>query len=82
MRPRKRSGEAISIAFVECADNEIVAERMNKKQRMRCNRAAVQPFLDLPTAVLKGTVGSVFRRHCPSFRLANDEHVANVVAAQ
>jgi hypothetical protein len=44
-------GEAISTAFVESAVNEIVAKRMNKAQQMRWNRATVQPFLDVRTAV-------------------------------
>ena len=53
---RRRRGEPISTAFVESAVNEIVAKRMNKKQQMRWNRAAVQPFLDVRTAVLNDTL--------------------------
>src|ERR1700712_1955318 len=52
---RRRRGEPISTAFVESAVNEIVAKRMNKAQQMRWNRATVQPFLDVRTAVLNGT---------------------------
>ncbi len=50
---RRRRGEPISTAFVESAVNEIVAKCMNKKQPMRWNRATVQPFLDVRTAVLE-----------------------------
>ena len=40
---RRRNGEPISTAFVESAVNEIIAKRMNKKQQMRWNSAAVPP---------------------------------------
>ena len=53
---RRRRGEPISTAFVESAVNEIVAKRMNKKQQMRWNRMTVQPFLDVRTAVLRGSM--------------------------
>jgi hypothetical protein len=57
---RRRRGEPISTAFVESAVNEIVARRMNKKQQMRWNRMTVQPFLDVRTAVLNGTLEKAF----------------------
>ena len=53
---RRRNGEPISTAFVESSVNEIIAKRMNKKQQMRWNRATVQPFLDVRTAVLNDTL--------------------------
>jgi hypothetical protein len=70
---RRRRGEPISTAFVESAVNEIVARRMNKKQQMRWNRMTVQPFLDVRTAVLNGTLEDAFRRRYRGFRSANDE---------
>ena len=70
---RRRCGEPISTAFVESAVNEIVAKRMNKKQQMRWNRATVQPFLDVRTAVLNDTLEDAFRRRYPGFRPANDD---------
>src|SRR4051794_13304110 len=70
---RRRRGEPISTAFVESAVNEIVAKRMNKAQQMRWNRAAVQPFLDVRTAVLNGTLEDAFRQRYPGFRPANDD---------
>ena len=78
---RRRRGEPISTAFVESAINEILAKRMNKKQQMRWNRMTVQPFLDVRTAVLNGTLESVFRQHYPGFRPANDDHGAIAAAA-
>jgi hypothetical protein len=78
---RRRRGEPISTAFVESAVNEIVARRMNKKQQMRWNRMTVQPFLDVRTAVLDGTLEQIFRHRYPGFRPANDKHGADAVAA-
>src|SRR3954468_10194553 len=70
---RRRRGEPISTAFVESAVNEIVARRMNKAQQMRWNRATVQPFLDVRTAVLNDTLENAFRQRYPGFRPANDD---------
>ena len=53
---RRRLGEPISTAFVGSSVNEIIAKRMNKKQQMRWNRATVQPFLDVGTAVQNDTL--------------------------
>jgi hypothetical protein len=72
---RRRNGEPISTAFVESAVNEIIAKRMNKKQQMRWNRATVQPFLDVRTAVLNDTLEDAFRRRYPGFRPANGDEV-------
>ena len=70
---RRRRSEPISTAFVESAVNEIVAKRMNKKQQMRWNRTTVQPFLDVRTTVLDGTLEDAFRRRYRGFRPANDQ---------
>ncbi len=72
---RRRRGEPISTAFVESAGNEIVAKRMNKAQQMRWNRAAVQPFLDVRTAVLHDTLENAFQRRYPGFRPAHSKQV-------
>jgi hypothetical protein len=53
---------------VESAVNEIVAKRMNKAQQMRWNRATVQPFLDVRTAVLNDTLEDAFQQRYPGFR--------------
>jgi hypothetical protein len=58
--------------FVESAVDEIVAWRMAKAQQMRWSRATVQPFLDMRTAVLNGTLKRAFRRRHPGFRPVND----------
>ena len=70
---RRRRGEPISTAFVESAVNAIVAKRMNKAQQMRWNRATVQPFLDVRTAVLNDTLEDGFRQRYPGFRPVTDD---------
>jgi hypothetical protein len=77
---RRRCREPISTAFVESAVNEIVAKRMNKKQQMRWNRATVQPFLEVRTAVLNDTLEDAFRRRYPCFRPVNDDQATAAVA--
>ena len=77
----RRRREPISTAFVESAVNEIVAKRMNKKQQMRWNRATVQPFLDVRTAMPNHTLEDAFRHRHPGFRPANDDHRATTAAA-
>ena len=77
---RRRRGEPISTAFVESAVNEIIAKRMNKKQQMRWNRATVQPFLDVRTAVLNETLEDASRRRYPGFRPANGDEAVALVA--
>jgi hypothetical protein len=65
---------------MESAVNEIIAKRMNKKQQMRWNRATVQPFLDVRTAVLNDTLEDAFRRRYPRFRPTNGDEVAALAA--
>ena len=77
---RRRRGEPISTAFVESSVNEIIAKRMNKKQQMRWNRATVQPFLDVRTAVLNDTLEDTFRHRYPGFRPANDDEATAAAA--
>jgi hypothetical protein len=77
---RRRRGEPISTAFVDSSVNEIVAKRMNKKQQMRWNRATVQPFLDVRTAVLNDTLEDAFRRRYPGCGPANDDEAVALAA--
>ncbi|MBV8870754.1 MAG: hypothetical protein JOY65_15285 [Acetobacteraceae bacterium] len=62
----RRRGEPVATPFVESAVDEIVARRM-KAQPMRWSRATVQPFLDVRTAVLNGTLEHAFRCRHPGF---------------
>ena len=65
---------------MESSVNEIIAKRMNKKQQMRWNRATVQPFLDVRTAVLNDTLEDAFRHRCRGFRPANDDEAVALAA--
>jgi len=65
---------------VESSVNEIIAKRMNKKQQMRWNRATVQPFLDVRTAVLNDTLEDAFRHRYRGFRPANDDEAVALAA--
>jgi hypothetical protein len=77
---RRRRGEPISTAFVERAVNEIVAKRMNKKQQMGWNRATVQSFLDVRTAVLNNMLEDAFRHRYPGFRSADNDQALSAAA--
>jgi hypothetical protein len=77
---RRRNSEPISTAFVESSVNEIIAKRMNKKQQMRWNRATVQPFLDVRTAVLNDTLADAFRHRYHGFRPANGNEAVALAA--
>ena len=78
---RKQRGEPIATSFVESAVDEIIAWRMTKKQQMRWSRATVQPFLDVRTAVLNGTLEDAFRQRHAGFRPANDDRRPTAAAA-
>ena len=78
---RRQRSEPIATSFVESAVDEIIAWRMTKKQQMRWNRATVQPFLDVRTAVLNGTLEDVFRCRHPGLRPANDDRRPTAMAA-
>jgi hypothetical protein len=47
---------------------------------MRWNRATVQPFLGVRTAVLNDTLEDAFRHRYPGFRLANNDKATAAVA--
>ena len=65
---RYREGRRISTGFAESAVNEIVAQRMAKKQPMRWNRHTVQLFLNVRIHVLNGTLEDAFRHWHRGFR--------------
>ena len=78
---RRRRGEPIATSFVESAVDEIISWRMAKAQQMRWNKATVQPFLAVRTAVLNDTLEDAFRRRYRGFRPANDDHKLTAKAA-
>jgi len=70
---RYRAGQRISTGFVESAVNEIISQRMVKKQQMRWNRYTVQRFLDVRIHVLNGTLEDAFRHWHKGFRTIADQ---------
>jgi len=78
---RRQRGEPIATWFVESAVDEVIAWRMTKKQQMRWNRATVQPFLGVRTAVLNGTLEDAVRHRHPGFWPANDDRRPTAAAA-
>lgn len=63
------------------ARSRVVVRHTNRKQQICWNRAAVQPFFDVRTAVLNNTLEDAFRHRLPGFWLANDDRKAVTAAA-
>jgi hypothetical protein len=53
---------------------------MNKKQQMGWNRATVQSFLDVRTAVLNNMLEDAFRHRYPGFRSADNDQALSAAA--
>ncbi len=54
---------------------------MNTKQQMRWNRAAVQPFPGVRTAVSNDVLEAAFCHHYPGFRPGNTDEAAAAVTS-
>jgi len=67
---RYRSGERISLAFVEATVNAVVSKRFAKKQQMQWSRRGAHLLLQTRTRTLDGTLRSTFERWFPG--LVND----------
>ena len=50
-------------------------DHLFEDRTMRWNRATVQPFLDVRTAVLNDTLEDAFFHRCPGFRSTSDDQV-------
>jgi len=64
---RRRTGDAISSAFVESAVNQVVSKRMVKKQQMRWTPRGAHLLLQVRTRVLNDDLAPDFQRWYPSF---------------
>lgn len=64
---RFRSGEAISSAFVESAVNQVISQRMVKKQQMRWTPRGAHLLLQLRTHGLNDELAADFQRWFPAF---------------
>lgn len=59
---RYRNGERISTGFVESTVNQVVSQRMVKKQQMRWSRKGAHLLLQVRTRVLDGEWRNTFKR--------------------
>ena len=69
-----------SASLLASAASALLRAGMNKAQQMCWNRATVQSFLDVRTAVLNGTLEDAFLRHYPGFRLAAHDQMLPAAA--
>jgi hypothetical protein len=69
---RYRNGERISTGFVESTVNQLVSQRMVKKQQMRWSRKGAHRLLQVRTRVLDGEWRNTFERWyvCPAVAVA------------
>lgn len=69
---RYRNGERISTGFVESTVNQLVSQRMVKKQQMRWSRKGAHRLLQVRTHVLDGEWRNTFDRWyaCPAVAVA------------
>jgi len=68
---RYRAGETISSAFVESTVNQVIGERMVKKQQMRWTPRGAHLLLQVRTRILNDELSDVFQRWYPGFVAAN-----------
>jgi hypothetical protein len=66
---RYRNGERISTGFVESTVNQVVSQRMVKKQQMRWSRKGAHLLLQVKTRVLDGEWRNTFERWYPKSRV-------------
>ena len=78
---RYRAGEAISSAFVESTVNQVVSQRMVKKQQMRWTPKSAHLLLQVRTKVLNDELADAFRRWYPAFAKPTDSLERDGLAA-
>ena len=69
-RPRHRHGEAIATSFAESTVNQVVSERMVKKQQMRWTESGAHWLLQVRTRVLNDDLRATFQRWYPGLKAA------------
>jgi hypothetical protein len=65
---RYRAGERISTGFVESTVNQVISQRMVKKQQMGWSQRGAHLLLHIRTRVLNGDCEATFRQWYPGFR--------------
>jgi hypothetical protein len=74
---RRRTGQAISTAFVESLVNALLSKRFAKKQSMQWTPEGAHLLLQVRTQTLNGGLAAAFRRWYPALSpdgLAVDHH--------
>jgi len=69
---RWRYGETISTAFVESTVNQVISNRMVKKQQMRWSRQGAHLLLQVRTKVLDEELRNTFQRWYSGFNLSDE----------
>jgi hypothetical protein len=65
---RYRHGETIATSFVESTVNQVISQRMVKKQQMRWTERGAHLLLQVRTQVLNEELREVFRRWYPGIK--------------
>ena len=66
---RRRTGQAISTAFVESLVNSLLSKRFSKKQSMQWTPEGAHLLLQIRTRTLNGELAATFRTWYPAFSL-------------
>ena len=65
---RYRNGQRIATGFVESTVNQVVSQRMVKRQQMQWTERGAHLLLQTRTKVLNSELDETFRRWYPKFR--------------
>jgi hypothetical protein len=71
---RFRAGGAISSAFVESAVNQVISQRMVKKQQMRWTLLGAHLLVKIRTRVLNDELVADFQRWYTAFTASSESH--------
>jgi hypothetical protein len=79
---RYHRGERISTGFVESTANQVVSQRMVKKQQMQWAKSGAHLLLQIRTRVLNDDWETQFREWYPGFRSHTQRLAAGVVLSR
>ena len=78
---QRRSGQAISTAFVESLVNSLLTKRFSKKQSMQWTPEGAHLLLQIRTRTLNGDLAASFRQWYPALSLKDQSAADNLLAA-
>ena len=78
---RRRSGQAISTAFVESLVNSLLAKRFSQKQSMQWTPEGAHLLLQIRPRTLNGELAAIFRQWYPALSLKDQSDADNLLAA-